>query len=453
MRIILLGTGGADGWPNPWCTCASCGWMREHHEIRGQTSALVDDVLLLDCGPEAPRAALRHGHSLTRVRHLLFTHAHPDHTGAAALMWRAWTGRRDPLDVAGPPAVLAECRRWVSDDVPISWHVLQAGDELTLGEYRVRALAAAHGDDSIGPALVYDVSDHDDHRMHDRRMLWATDTRQLPSETLAATRNRRYDAVLLEETNGNDFAAGTDHLDLRSWPATVAELRRVGAVTDTTQLLPIHLSHGNPPLPRLRALMDAWGARVPDDGEIVDLGAATPMQVRPQGVGPQGVRPQRVLVIGGARSGKSRFAESLLAAEPDVTYVATSLPRPDDVEWQHRIEQHRKRRPAHWRTVESLDIVAAVEPEASSVLECLTLWLGALLDEGDLDDRCDALVRHLAAVSGRVVVVSNEVGDGVVPVSHSGRRFRDELGTLNARVAAECDEVWRVTAGIPVRLA
>jgi adenosylcobinamide kinase/adenosylcobinamide-phosphate guanylyltransferase len=163
--------------------------------------------------------------------------------------------------------------------------------------------------------------------------------------------------------------------------------------------------------------------------------------------------PRRVLVVGGARSGKSRYAEALLLDEPAVTYVATSFPRPDDVEWQHRVEQHRKRRPAHWRTVETLDVAAAIDESegGATLVECVTLWLGAVLDD-DLADRCDRLVGAVAASKGTLVLVSNEVGEGVVPASESGRRFRDELGALNARLAAVCDEVWKVTVGIPARL-
>jgi len=433
MRVVLLGTGSADGWPNPWCRCASCEWMRRNGDIRGQTSALVDDTLLIDCGPEAPRAALRHGHSLAGVRHLLFSHAHPDHMGPAALMWRGWSDHTDPIDVAGPPAVIAECRRWVATDAPIRWHELRAGDTVRLGDYDVRALPATHGGDAIGPALLYDITDATGHRL-----LWATDTRAVPSETAG----REYDVVLLEETNGEKYDAGTDHLDLRTWPLAVADMRTSGAITERTQLLPIHMSDGNPPPPRLRELMASWGARLPDDGEVVSTGNARPV-------------PRRILVIGGARSGKSRYAESLLLADPAVTYVATSMPRPDDVEWQHRIEQHRKRRPAHWQTVETLDVAGVIESNtaAPAIVECVTLWLGAVLDNDDLTEQCDRLVAAVANALGRLVVVSNEVGDGVVPATESGRRFRDELGTLNARLAAVCDEVWKVTAGIPARLA
>ncbi|MDQ1699658.1 MAG: adenosylcobinamide kinase / adenosylcobinamide-phosphate guanylyltransferase, partial [Frankiaceae bacterium] len=140
-------------------------------------------------------------------------------------------------------------------------------------------------------------------------------------------------------------------------------------------------------------------------------------------------------------------------AEPDVTYVATSFPRPDDVEWQHRVEQHRKRRPANWRTVETLHIADAMGTATPALVECVTLWLGAVLDDENLTDQQDRLVDAVSTASGPVVLVTNEVGDGVVPVSESGRRFRDELGALNARLAAVCDEVWKVTAGIPARLA
>ena len=84
MEVVLLGTGSAEGWPNPFCTCGSCRWLQSRGEGRGQSAALVDDVLLLDCGPESARAAVRAGRALHGVRHLLVTHAHPDHLDAVA---------------------------------------------------------------------------------------------------------------------------------------------------------------------------------------------------------------------------------------------------------------------------------------------------------------------------------------------------------------------------------
>ena len=439
MRVDLLGTGSADGWPNPWCKCASCTWMRAHGQVRGQTAAVVDGRLLLDCGPEVPRAAERLQRSLADVRHLLFTHAHPDHLGPAVLMWRDWTHPTDPLDVVGPPAVIDECRRWVSPAAPVRWHVMLAGEQVRLNGYDVRALPAAHGDATIGPALLYDVTD-----IAGNRLLWATDTEELPQSTLDAVAGASYGAVFLEETNGDDINATTRHLNLSSWPAQVAELRRRGAIVDATQVVPIHLGHANPPPPALAAQFSAWGAQLYDDGATIVIG---------QDSSTGQARRRRVLVTGGARSGKSRWAESLLAAEPKVDYIATALPRPNDEEWQRRIDEHRKRRPVHWGTMETLDVTGAIANAQNPMLvECATLWLGAHIDAADVEHRVDELLAAVRTAKTTVVVVTNEVGSGVVPTTDVGIRFRDELGRLNARLARECDEVWSVTAGIPVRL-
>ncbi|WP_157550871.1 MBL fold metallo-hydrolase, partial [Nocardioides jensenii] len=113
MSIRLLGTGSADGWPNPFCTCASCAAARAVGEVRGQTSALVDSFLL-DCGPETLRNAERLGISLADVRHVLLTHDHPDHTAPAFLLYRSWvTSAAEPLDVVGPASVVASARQWL----------------------------------------------------------------------------------------------------------------------------------------------------------------------------------------------------------------------------------------------------------------------------------------------------------------------------------------------------
>ena len=86
------------------------------------------------------------------------------------------------------------------------------------------------------------------------------------------------------------------------------------------------------------------------------------------------------------------------------------------------------------------------------LVDCASLWVGALLDEPDLDERLDELVAAVSTARGTVVIVSNEVGSGVVPPTPAGRQFRDVLGVLNARLARACDEVWQLTAGIPQRL-
>lgn len=449
MEVVLLGTGSADGWPNPFCECASCVGARHSRQLRGQTAALVDGRLLLDCGPEAPRAAERAGRSLAGVRHLLITHAHPDHVAGAALLWRAWAGRTEPLDVIGPEPALAACAEWVGPGDPVRWRALEAGDELTLGDYRVRALAATHGGDGSGPALLYDVT-----AAQSSRLLYATDTGPLPTATLDAMRAAAYDLVLLEETFGEHTGHGTEHLDLVTFPAQLAALRTVGAVTSHTRVVAVHLSHHNPETARLARRLARWGAEVLPDGSVLELGDPSPSRPAP---------PRRTLVLGGARSGKSAYAEALLAAEESVTYVATGGTRPEDPEWAERVAVHRGRRPATWRTVEStaLEPLLAAGPGDPLLVDCLTLWLTAVLDATSAWSnrtpqharaRVDELVAALRATTRQVVLVTNEVGSGVVPATASGRLFRDELGRLNAAVAAACDEVTLLVAGRPVTL-
>jgi adenosylcobinamide kinase/adenosylcobinamide-phosphate guanylyltransferase len=421
VRLRLLGTGSADGWPNPFCGCASC--LRAAAAPRGQTAVLVEDDLLLDCGPEAPRAAVRQGASLAGVRHVLLTSAHPDHTGPAALLWRAWADRAEPLDVLGPPAAIALCRDWVGPADPVRLVEVTPGAVVRLGGYDVRALAGDHPDG----AVRYDVTA----RHLGARLLYATHTGPLPPQALAAATGAAYDAVLLECTG-----AGPQHLDAATFPRQVAALRAVGAITPSTRVVAVHLGHRNPR--DLVERMAEWGCEVLPDGAV--LAGAAPVPPR--------LPPRRVLVLGGARSGKSAYAESRLAAEPAVTYVATGLVH-GDPEWDRRVEAHRLRRPPQWRTVETTDVAALLRdpPDPAVLVDCLTLWLAP----GRAD--VDALLAAWRATSAYVVAVSNEVGSGVVPATASGREFRDALGTLNARVAAESDEVWVVTAGIAQRIA
>jgi adenosylcobinamide kinase/adenosylcobinamide-phosphate guanylyltransferase len=164
-------------------------------------------------------------------------------------------------------------------------------------------------------------------------------------------------------------------------------------------------------------------------------------------------------VLGGARSGKSAHAEGL--AGDVVTYVATARRDPADAEWQARIAAHVARRPAAWSTVETTDLPAVLEKVPDTVLvDDLATWLTRVLDDtGGWDGpvagaraRCDELVEAVARRHGPLVLVSAEVGLGVVPATRSGRLFRDELGSLNARLAQVCDEVLLLVAGLPLRL-
>lgn len=169
------------------------------------------------------------------------------------------------------------------------------------------------------------------------------------------------------------------------------------------------------------------------------------------------VLPHLTLVLGGARSGKSRHAEGLvMATRPPWIYVATA--QAFDDEMIARIAEHRRRRPAGWRTVEApLDLAETVAEHAGSdrtlLIDCLTLWLSnVMLDGRDVEAACKTLVDALAAAVGPIVVVSNEVGLGLVPDNALARRFRDAQGQLNQLIAARADRVVLMAAGLPLTL-
>ncbi len=162
------------------------------------------------------------------------------------------------------------------------------------------------------------------------------------------------------------------------------------------------------------------------------------------------------LVLGGARSGKSVYAESLLQRARAPLYVATAEAR--DEEMAARIAAHRARRGAAWRTVEApLALAEALEEEAATsdaqLVDCLTLWLANLMEAGrDVPQETDRLARSLARLPGPAVLVSNEVGLGIVPENAMARAFRDHAGALNRTVAALAGRVVFIAAGLPLTL-
>ncbi len=458
MRVQLLGTGSADGWPNAFCTCASCLTAQQRGQWRGPTSALVDDRILLDCGPETPRSALRHAGGLQGVSHILITHDHPDHSAPMALLARAWAGRTEPLTVVGPEAVIASWCLWSAPSDPVQWQVVLPGDTIDAGGYTVRVLAAAHG--ATDTAVVYDLTSPGG-----ERLLYATDTGPLPRSTIAAAADASYDLVLLEATFGDRAGPGSptgeDHLDLSSFADQLVRLRGARAVDRHTQLAAVHLSHHSPA--DLRPRLAAWGVSVVDDGHAFALDR-TATRYRPahaavdRSTGDADDR-RRTLVLGGVRSGKSTTAERLFAADAQVTYVATGYPADDDPEWAGRVARHQARRPAHWTTLETTDVGAALRAaDGPVIIDCLGMWLTAVLTqcgaweqaphwEEAVEGHLDALVEAWHAVRVPVVAVSNEVGAGVVPATWSGRLFRDQLGRLNTRLAAASERVLLVVAG------
>jgi adenosylcobinamide kinase / adenosylcobinamide-phosphate guanylyltransferase len=172
----------------------------------------------------------------------------------------------------------------------------------------------------------------------------------------------------------------------------------------------------------------------------------------------------RTLVLGGIRSGKSRWAEQAIAKSlpggQPVRYLAPAPPGKTDDEWAHRVAEHRSRRPAHWSTVETADLTSELReaPNTPTLVDDLGGWLTGALDRddawagGSVAAPVDAMLAAVGAFGSTLVLVSPEVGLTVVPATASGRRFADELGSLNQRVAELCDRVVLVVAGQAVQI-
>jgi len=165
----------------------------------------------------------------------------------------------------------------------------------------------------------------------------------------------------------------------------------------------------------------------------------------------------RTLVLGGIRSGKSQWAESEIAREMSVRYIATGPTADSDTSWARRIADHQNRRPRNWMLTESADVATLLraEPGTPALVDDLGGWLTTTLDRQGWDDSpittdVDDLVAAIGAFGAPLVLVSPEVGLTVVPATEAGRRFADELGTLNQRIANCCERVVLVVAGQPV---
>ncbi|MFK0115839.1 bifunctional adenosylcobinamide kinase/adenosylcobinamide-phosphate guanylyltransferase [Streptomyces sp. NPDC090994] len=392
MDVTLLGTGAPAGLPRPDCPCAACAAALGPH-ARAATALLVDGALLLDLTPGAVFAAARSGRSLGGVTQVLLSH---------------------PAD---GPAVE------VPAGLPQPGRVPDGRELALLTGHRVRAVALD------APGTGYAVTGPDG-----QRLLY------LPPGGAPAG---------LEEPAG---AYDLVLADVVGRPDALAKLRAVGAVGPTTDVVAAHLDHDVPPGPELRRRLAAAAARAVPDGTTLTVGVYEDVPDV----------PRRALVLGGARSGKSVEAERRLASFPDVLYVATGGTRGGDTEWAARVATHRERRPGSWRTAETCDLVPLLAQDGPPLLiDCLSLWLTDAMDavgawdddrwadsgQRELRERTRDLTEAVRATRRTVVAVSNEVGSGIVPATASGRRYRDELGRLNAAFAAECEQVLLVVAG------
>jgi adenosylcobinamide kinase / adenosylcobinamide-phosphate guanylyltransferase len=251
-------------------------------------------------------------------------------------------------------------------------------------------------------------------------------------------------------------------LDLLASPAQLGDLRSRGLARPGSLAVALYADHRIATAAELARRCRHWGALAPADGDA--LSTVARWLPRPAGRG-----PHRTLILGGARSGKSREAELRLAAEPAVTYLAAG-PYPDsgvapDAEWAARVAAHQAARPRWWSTVESTDVAGALARLTGAVLiDGMGTWLTAVMTEAGAWDaepasaagqaasaqvtgRVAELIGAWRQTAARVVAVSDQAGSGVVPATPAGRLFRDELGRLNQRLAAESEETALVVAG------
>jgi adenosylcobinamide kinase / adenosylcobinamide-phosphate guanylyltransferase len=388
MRVLVEGSGGAAGWPEPGCRCASCLRQERDGNIRVRSTIVVDGIVRLGAGDAGGGEG--------------------DAGGGEG-------------DVGGGHA----------------------------GAYRVRPVADARG---AGETGGWDVTGPDG-----RRLLYPARPGAVP--------------VPPEGASAYDIA----FLDLLGQPAQLGLLRRRGLITADTVTVVAFADHRVPAEGELRRRCRFWGAELAGDGDTV----TTARSVKNEWT------IRRVLVLGGARSGKSEQAELRLAGEPDVTYVAAGPEGPagtggtagpggtagdaewaaGDTEWAARVAAHRARRPAWWRTIETTDLAGVLAGARGALLiDGIGTWLAAAMDEcGAWDGSAESAARLAARIAGLVgawrqagayvVAVSDEAGLGVVPGTPAGRLFRDELGRLNQVLAAESEEAELVVAGRVLPLA
>ncbi len=252
-------------------------------------------------------------------------------------------------------------------------------------------------------------------------------------------------------------------VDVVESPRTIGALRRSGIAGDATVIVAVGGDHRLRSPDELVRRARLWDVACPVDGQELSCPPAD------RGAGDAttlGDGPHRVLVTGGARSGKSSEAELRLLGAPVVTYLATGPTPGDDESWTRRVRTHQERRPGWWHTVETGELAAALEKmSGAGLVDCVGTWLAGemercgMWDDPVPSDAEDALASRVAELvtawrdtSARVVGVTNEVGSGVVPATASGGAFRDHLGRLNQLLAAESEEVVLVTAGRAVEL-
>ena len=384
MQVLVEGSGGSSGWPQPGCRCASCLRQAADGTVRIRSTIIVDGRVRLGVGD--------------------------------AGVGDAGVGDAEVGDAGG-------------------------GDAGGAAGYGVRRLPDAGGgregqSTRDGGPGGWDVTAPDG-----GRLLYPGGPGAVPVPPEGAA---PYDVAFL---------------DMLGDPAQLGWLRARGLITADTVTVVAFADHRVPSEQELERRCGFWRVRLAADGEAVSPARSGQRDFKDLA----GTR--RVLVLGGARSGKSERAELRLAGEPDVTYVATGMTGTDDPDWAARVAVHRVRRPTWWRTAETTDLAGVLARARGALLiDGIGSWLTALLDESGGWDNPSAAREKLAGpiaeligawrqTRAHVVAVSDETGLGVVPATPAGRLFRDELGRLNQTLAAESEEAELVVAGrvLPLR--
>ncbi|TLS51056.1 adenosylcobinamide kinase [Paenibacillus antri] len=270
MKLTFLGTGAAEGVPSPFCDCETCAYARSRggKNVRRRQSALVNDDLLIDMGPDLFASCAALGLSLTKVPYALVTHSHMDHFDPGNLSLRGKAFRLatelPELTMVAGPSVWTKWDAGGSDRAAEIRRVpVLPGRTVELGPYTVRAIEAAHHL-KVGDAMNYIVSDGAS------SLLYASDSGYYADAAWEELEGRALDAVVLEGTIWR-HPAGKEHLNEGDFRRMLEKLRSVGAVTERTRIVATHFSHqGAYPHDELEGKVAALGALCAYDGLVVE---------------------------------------------------------------------------------------------------------------------------------------------------------------------------------------
>lgn len=285
MKLRFLGTSAAGGFPNPHCRCENCVAARESggKSIRMMCSAMIDDVLLIDLGPDVNAACLRFDFDLADIEWVLQTHPHADHllpihAVARAASWAAknakpleWFGTKQTVDtIVNGLGKAARKMNMVVDDattpVPLRLTTVQPWQEIAFGNYRVQTIAANH-DPSVDP-MLFAIEESG------RRLLWGSDTTSLPADTWPriAALGWTFDVVVFDHNDGFTRDVSPTHMGSEGGLREMARMRELGIVNDDTRFIGTHIAHHSNSIHEVEdAKAQELGYRIAYDGLVVEI--------------------------------------------------------------------------------------------------------------------------------------------------------------------------------------